>query len=40
MRSLLPADGAARFLAAFESVIERETPRSAVEPDSETAEAM
>lgn len=40
MRSLLPADGAARFLAEFESVIEREAPRSTAEPDSETAEAM
>lgn len=40
MRALLPADGAARFLGAFESVIEREFPWPTVEHDSETAEAM
>lgn len=40
MRLLLPADGAARFLAAFESVIEREVLWSTEEPDSEIAEAM
>jgi len=40
MRALLPADGAARFLAAFESVIEREVLWSTEEPDSEIAEAM
>lgn len=40
MRLLLPADGAARFLAAFESVIEREIPWSAEDPEGESAEAM
>lgn len=40
MRVLLPADGAARFLAAFESVIEREIPWSAEDPEGESAEAM
>lgn len=40
MRALLPADGAARFLAAFESVIEREVPWSADDPEGESAEAM
>lgn len=40
MRALLPADGAARFLAAFESVIEREIPWSAEDSEGESAEAM
>ena len=40
MRLLLPADGAARFLAAFESVIEQELPWSAEDPEGESAEAM
>lgn len=40
MRLLLTADGAARFLAAFESVIEREIPWSAEDPEGESAEAM
>ena len=40
MRLLLPADGAARFLTAFESVIEREIPWSAEDPEGESAEAM
>lgn len=40
MRALLPADGAARFLAAFESVIEREIPWSAEDPEGESTEAM
>lgn len=40
MRLLLPADGAARFLAVFESVIEREIPWSAEDPEGKSAEAM
>lgn len=40
MRALLPADGAARFLAAFESVIEQEFLWSAEDPEGESAEAM
>lgn len=40
MRVLLPADGAARFLAAFESVIEREIPWSTDDLEGESAEAM
>lgn len=40
MRALLPADGAARFLAAFETAIEREFPWATEEPEGESAEAM
>lgn len=40
MRALLPADGAARFLAAFESVIEQEFLWATDESEGETAEAM
>lgn len=40
MRALLPADGAARFLAAFESVIEQEILWSTEKAESGTAEAM
>lgn len=40
MRALLPADGATRFLAAFQSVIEQEFPWSTVESEGESAEAM
>lgn len=40
MRALLPADGAARFLAAFQSVIEQEFPWSTEESEGESAEAM
>lgn len=40
MRLLLPADGAARFLAAFQSVIEQEFLWPMEEPENETAEAM
>lgn len=40
MRALLPADGATRFLAAFESVIEQEFPWATEEPEGESAEAM
>lgn len=40
MRALLPADGAARFLAAFESVIEQEFLWATEEPEGESAEAM
>lgn len=40
MRLLLPADGAARFLAAFQSVIEQEFPWSTEESEGESAEAM
>lgn len=40
MRALLPKDGAARFLAAFQSVIEQEFLWPTEGPDDETAEAM
>lgn len=40
MRVLLPKDGAARFLAAFQSVIEQEFPWSTEESEGESAEAM
>lgn len=40
MRALLPKDGAARFLAAFQSVIEQEFPWATEESESESAEAM
>ena len=40
MRALLPKDGAARFLAAFQSVIEQEFLWPTEEPKDETAEAM
>ena len=40
MRALLPKDGAARFLAAFQSVIEQEFLWPMEEPEDETAEAM
>ena len=40
MRALLPADGAARFLAAFESVIEQEFLWATEEPEGESTEAM
>lgn len=40
MRALLPKDGAARFLAAFQSVIEQEFLWPLEEPEDETAEAM
>ena len=40
MRALLPADGAARFLAAFQSVIEQEFLWPMEEPENEPAEAM
>lgn len=40
MRALLPADGATRFLAAFQSVIEQEFPWSTEESEGESAEAM
>lgn len=40
MRAILPKDGAARFLAAFQSVIEQEFLWPMEEHDDETAEAM
>ena len=40
MRALLPKDGAARFLAAFQSVIDQELLWPMEEPEEETAEAM
>lgn len=40
MRAILPADGAARFLAAFESVVDRELSRVQLAPQRESAEAM
>lgn len=40
MRALLPKDGAARFLAAFQSVIEQEFLWPMEEAEDETAEAM
>lgn len=40
MRALLPAAGATRFLAAFQSVIEQEFPWSTEESEGESAEAM
>ena len=40
MRTLLPKDGAARFLAAFQSVIERDFLWPMEGPEDETAEAM
>lgn len=40
VRAMLPADGAARFLAAFESVVDRELSRVQLAPQRESAEAM
>lgn len=40
MRLLLPVNGAARFLAAFQSVIDQEFPWATEESESESAEAM
>lgn len=40
MRALLPKDGAARFLAVFQSVIEQEFLWPMEEPEDETVEAM
>lgn len=40
MRALLPADGAARFLAAFESVVEQGTLWQMEDSEGESAEAM
>lgn len=40
VRAMLPADGAARFLAAFESVVDRELSRIQLAPQRKSAEAM
>lgn len=40
IRAMLPADGAARFLATFESVVDRELSRVQLAPQRESAEAM
>ena len=40
MRALLPADGAARLLAAFESVVEQEMSRIQIAPLRKSAEVM
>lgn len=40
VRAMLPADGAARFLAAFESVVDRELLRVKPAPQRKSAEAM
>lgn len=40
MRALLPAGGAARFLAAFESVVDQELSRFQLASQHKSAEAM
>ena len=40
MRALLPADGAARLLAAFESVVDQEMSRFQLASQHKSAEAM
>lgn len=40
VRAMLPVDGAARFLAAFESVVDLELSRVQLAPQRKSAEAM
>lgn len=40
LRAMLPVDGAARLLAAFESVVDQEMSRVKLAPQRKSAEAM